>query len=208
MIKTVYFDLGNVLVFFSLPKMFEQLSNCFGVQPLEIKRIIFETPLREQYEKGWITTEDLHESVQKLAPRKCPVDRFLDAFTDIFTPNVDLWPLVAALKRNGIRLVLLSNTSEAHFEYLFSKYRILQMFDHHILSYKVGAWKPEIAIFAKALEIAQCKTHECFYTDDIAEFIHAAKTVGLQGTVFSNVPQLKEDLIRQGCTFLLEQNHS
>jgi len=199
MIKTIYFDLGNVLIFFSLPKMFSQIAHCTGTAPEEVQKILFDTNLRELYEKGFIQTEQLYQTVQKQSPRPFSLQEFMAAFSNIFTPNVELWPVVEQLKKGGIRLILLSNTSECHFNYAYSHYPILQLFDHKILSFEVGVWKPDLQIFQKALGVAQCAPEECFYTDDIPEFIANASKVGLQGEVFTGVSQLKQVLMERGC---------
>jgi HAD superfamily hydrolase (TIGR01509 family) len=200
MIKTVYFDLGNVLIFFSFPKMLSQMSECTGMTVDEIQKLLFQTSVREQYEKGEIHTEDLYRLFLKSAPRPFTLHEFLAAFSNIFTPNTELWPLVEALKEKGIRLLLLSNTSECHFNYVYSHYPILRLFDHHILSYEVGSWKPDLQIFQKALQHAECTPEECFYTDDVPEFIHSARKAGLPGEVFTDVATLKAHLIARDPT--------
>lgn len=202
MIKTVYFDLGNVLLYFSLPKMFAQLSQICGLPAPQIQKLLFQTPLREQYEKGQIDTQALYRIFLSHAPREFSLNEFVDALSDIFTPNTALWPLVETLKSNGVRLILLSNTCECHFNRAYSHYPILQLFDHKVLSYEVSAWKPDPLIFQKALSFSQCKPEECFYTDDIPEFIHAARKNGLDGEIFTGVEPLKNALIARGCNFL------
>lgn len=202
MLKTVYFDLGNVLVFFSLPKMFAQLSRCSGLSPEEIRQLLFDTDLRELYETGLIDTEQLYLAILQHAPKSFSLPEFMAAFSDIFTPNTEILPVVEKLKKEGIRLILLSNTSECHFHYTYAHYPIVHQFDHHILSYEVGAWKPDPRIFQAALEHSHCAPEECFYTDDIPDFIASARKAGLPGEVFTDVPHLKQQLIRRGCKFL------
>ncbi len=202
MLKTIFFDLGNVLVFFSLPKMFEQISQCTGLSAEQIRKILFESDVRELYETGIIDTSQLHKIIQSVSQQPFSLEAFMAALSDIFTPNADLWPIVEKLKQNNLRLVLLSNTSECHFKHIESRFPVLRHFDHKVLSYEVGAWKPDVRIFQKALSEAQCAPQECFYTDDIPEFIQAARSVGLPGNVYSGVADLKEQLIERGCHFL------
>lgn len=201
MIKTIFFDIGNVLIFFSLPKMFQQLAVCTGLSAQSVETLLFGTDLRERYEKGLITTQELYHRFQKSSPRPFTLPEFTASLSDIFTPNTELWPVVEALKKTGIRLILLSNTSECHFNYIQSHYPILRQFDQKILSYEVGAWKPDPPIYQKALALASCSPEECFYTDDIPEFIAGARKAGLQGEIFTTVPCLKEHLASRGCDF-------
>lgn len=201
MLKTLFFDLGNVLVFFSLPKMFAQLAECTGLSIEQIKKVLLDTDVRELYERGFIDTPQLYKIIQSHAPNPFSFEAFTTAFSHIFTPNTELWPLVEKLKKQNVRLVLLSNTSECHFKHIEAHYPVLQYFDHKILSYEVGVWKPDIRIFQKALAAANCSPHECFYIDDIPEFIQAARSVGLAGFVYTTVDSLQEQLFEKGCNF-------
>ncbi|HSX27037.1 MAG TPA: HAD family phosphatase [Chlamydiales bacterium] len=202
MIKTIYFDVGNVLIFFSRPQMMAQLSSCTGLSINQLYHFLFEQKLLEKYETGKITTEQLYHSIQSLSPREFSLQELLDAASTIFTPNTELWPLVEALKKARIRLILLSNISECHFNRISSDYPIIQTFDHKILSYEVGATKPNPLIFQKALAHSRCSPSECFYTDDVPEFIAGARKVGLDGEIFTDVPSLRKILIVRGCKFL------
>lgn len=202
MIKTIYFDLGNVLIFFSFPKMLEQIATLSGLKGSDIEKIFFQTDLRKLYETGKIQTRDLYQALLSHSSKPFTQKAFEWAFSNIFTPNLELWPLVSQLKEKGVRLILLSNTSECHFHFAQEHYPILKQFDELILSYEVGAWKPEAEIFQTALQRAHCKAEECFYTDDVPEFIQAAQESGLNGEVFTTTEQLKQALSRRGCPLL------
>ncbi|MES2273672.1 MAG: HAD family phosphatase [Chlamydiota bacterium] len=198
-IKTIYFDLGNVLIFFSFPKMFSQIKILSGLEQSEIEHLFFQKQLRELYETGKIDTAEIYRQFQCKAPLSFSLPDFRKALSDIFTPNQELVPLIESLKNQGIRLILLSNTCDCHFDHLYSHYPVLQLFDYKILSFEVGACKPDPLIFQKALEMSQCSLEECFYTDDIPEFIAGAKNCGLDGEIFTDVPALRRQLISRGC---------
>lgn len=200
-IKTIYFDLGNVLIFFSFPKMIAQIGALSGMGRSEVERLFFQNDLRGLYETGQIDTAEVYRQFQRKSPLPFSLPEFMEALSNIFTPNHELWPLVESLKKAGIRLVLLSNTCECHFNRLYSHYPILQQFDHKILSFEVGACKPAPLIFQRALEVSKCSSEECFYTDDIPEFIASARECGLDGEIFTDVPTLRRQLISRGCQF-------
>jgi putative hydrolase of the HAD superfamily len=191
--------MGNVLVFFDFNQMISQVARCSGLSFSQVQQTLLQNPLRESFERGFIKTEQLYDHLLTKSPKSFTLEEFTEAFSNIFTPNTALWPLVSQLKKQGIRLILLSNTSECHFNFINARFPILKEFDEHILSYKIGSWKPDPRIFKKALEQAQCEPHECFYTDDILEFIEGAKQVGLNGALFTTPEKLKEDLIARGC---------
>lgn len=198
MIKTIFFDLGNVLVFFSHEKMFHQLSFCTGLSPESIRQNLTEGKLQENYETGRIDSASLCQFFQKKSPKTFTLCEFLKAASDIFAPNDSLWPLVEELKNLGIRLVLLSNTSECHFNHVKATYPILHLFDDWVLSFEVGVLKPDPRIFLKALSKAGCNPNECFYTDDILEFVESARQVGLDAELFSGTDELLTALSARG----------
>ena len=70
-------------------------------------------------------------------------------------------------------------------------YPMLRHFHDLILSYEVKAMKPRREIFQAAIARAGCRAEECFYTDDIAAFVDAAKSLGIDAVQFESVPQLE-----------------
>lgn len=192
--KTVFFDLGNVLVKVHVPKLFSGLSEVSGLRVEELQKLLKSEKLQEKYERGKISTQDLYFAIHKRAKSGFSFEEFEKAFNDIFTPNEDVWKVVEALKKNQNRLILLSNTSECHFEYSKKNFPVLNFFDDFVLSYQVGAWKPDVSIFKKALSLTDSSLENCFYTDDIPEFINAASVLGIPGHIFQDAKILKKEL--------------
>jgi glucose-1-phosphatase len=197
MLKTIFFDLGNVLIFFSHPKMFQQVAECTGLSQDAIRKILVDEKIQQYYELGEIQTSHVYQIFKNRSPKEFELPELINAFSDIFTPNTALFPLVEQLKKT-FQLILLSNTSECHFNRALADYPVLGLFDDFVLSYQVGAMKPSEKIFIHALSKAGCDSKECFYIDDIPEFIDGARKVGLEGVVFTGVPALKKALAVRG----------
>lgn len=198
MLKTVFFDLGNVLLFFSHEKMCAQIASCSGLTPQAVKRILWKERLQDHYELGNIDSAGIYQVFQAHAPEPFSLEQFLEAASDIFIPNTQLFPLVKELKELGLRLILLSNISECHFNYAHRHYPIFRLFDDKILSFEVGAMKPDGRIFQAALARALCPPQECFYTDDIPAFIEGAKLAGLDAELYTGVAPLRQALSARG----------
>lgn len=194
MIKTMYFDLGNVLVFFDHEKMYEQLSTLSGLSVANIRSMLQENKTQHRYETGLITTDELYNRFTQASPNPFSLEEFAYAASNIFTPNEEIFPIIKEMKKQKIRLILLSNTSECHFNYIFKTYPILSEFNEWVLSYKAGACKPDPKIFEKALKLAECPASNCFFVDDIHEYVQAARKAGLDSEVFSNTTILKKHL--------------
>ena len=192
--KTAIFDLGNVIAFFDHNKMVAQLSLCTGLTTQGVQQFLDISQLPHRYECGQITSEELYQEFLTASPKHFSRDTLYYAAADIFTPNTQIFPLIEQLKSKNIRLVLLSNTSEAHYHFLSPRLPILSLFDAQILSYQIKAAKPMPAIYHAAIHEARCKSTECFYTDDIPLFIDAAKTHGIDAVLYTDVPSLRKEL--------------
>jgi putative hydrolase of the HAD superfamily len=96
------------------------------------------------------------------------------------------------------RLLALSNTNPLHFAMVQEAYPLLRHFHGYVLSYQVGAAKPEAKIYREAIARAQCSPGECFFTDDMAVNIEAAREHGMDAVQFLSADQLDRELRARG----------
>jgi len=192
--KTVFFDLGNVLIFFSHQKMCEQIAAVYETSFASIYEILFKKGLAKEYESGFISSEELHMGLSKSLGKQGDFFALMQAASAIFTPNPAIYPLVHRLKKEAVQLILLSNTCEAHFNYAYSHFPILQLFDRYLLSYEVKLRKPAPLIFRKALSLSGSPPADCFYTDDLQENIRAARKEGIDAEIFTDADSLEKHL--------------
>lgn len=198
MLQTIVFDMGNVLVHFCHRRMCRQIGEVCQSTQQEVERHLIDSGLQWNFERGLIAPDELHRRVEELFGRAVDFSALQHAASDIFTLNEPIVPVLDALKRQGFRLVLLSNTSVWHYEFIRERYDVLQRFDDTVLSYAVGAIKPEPPIFEAALNRLQCAPEHAFYTDDIPKYIAAGREYGLQAEVFTDVPALRQHLLQRG----------
>lgn len=194
MIKTIIFDIGNVLLLFSHEKMLLQFSELLDVPFASLKEKILAEKLLHEYELGNITTDEWMDAITSLSTKKPSKELFLKAMGDIFRENFPLTDLIPLLKKKGIRLLLLSNISEAHFNYITSNFEITKAFDEAILSYQVRSSKPHQPIYHAVLNAANAEAYECLYIDDIPEHVIAAKELGIDSVLYESIEQLKRAL--------------
>ncbi len=195
--RTIFFDLGNVLIFFDHQKMCRQVALYSGLSISQIESIMHE--YGDSYERGDMNSRQLFERICQMAQKELDFEKLMHAVSDIFEPNEPVIALAEALKNRGHHLFLLSNTCEAHFAFASSKFPFIeQLFDGFVLSYQVGARKPEKKIYEKALEIAGCRNEECFYTDDIPSYIESARSIQIDAELFTNLRDLTQHLNARG----------
>jgi glucose-1-phosphatase len=185
MIRTVLFDMGNVLLHFSHDRMYRQMADVCGLSADAVRALLDEGDLQTAFESGWVSEAEFHRRFEEAAQRPVNFDQLSAAASDIFWSNDAMPPIVEALRRRGIRLVLMSNTNIAHFRFVREKYPVLARLDHWVLSYEVGVMKPRPEIYQAALAAIECRPEECLYTDDIPAYIDAARAFGLQAEVFT-----------------------
>lgn len=198
MIDTFLFDMGNVLVYFSHPQMCRQIADVCGCSAEEIRSLMFDRGWEGEIERGQITDAELQQRLETYFHRPLSLPELVHAASDIFTLNTPMLSIVRSLKRQHKRLVLLSNTSFAHIEFVRREFEILNDFDELVLSCAVGAMKPEAAIYQAALAKIQCHPERCFYTDDIEPYVLEGRRFGLQAEVFTTAESLIEQLASRG----------
>ena len=200
MLRTILFDLGNVIVHFSHAVMCDQMGVVLQRTGRETKSFLIDSGLMWDFERGRISEAGIIAAVERELGLKVETSALSEACSDIFQLNEPIVPVIDALKRQGQRLVLLSNTSHWHLDWVRRRWPVLDAFDELVLSYKVGAIKPEAAIFQAALKAIQCRPDECFYTDDIPAYVERGREFGLQAEVFTDVDSLRIHLSARGIT--------
>lgn len=196
-IRTILYDLGNVLVYFSHERMYEQMGSLCGRSGSQVRTFLQAGSLAD-FERGRIDENSLHARLETWCGRSLDRAALRRAGSDIFWPNEPMFAVARALKRRGMRLVLLSNTSAPHIEHVRSRWPILELFDSLVLSFEVGATKPDEEIYAAALARIECDPSECFYTDDIPAYVEAGRSHGLVAEVFTGVEDHREQMARLG----------
>lgn len=103
---------------------------------------------------------------------------FLNAWVDIFEPNLPMWETIEKLHSDGHRLILFSNINNPHKEYLIEKYSVFQYFTGGIFSYQTGYIKPEAPIYRLAVKQYGLTADSTAYIDDLAANIASGRNAG------------------------------
>jgi glucose-1-phosphatase len=195
--KAIIFDLGKVLVHFDFKQAYQRLEPLCPHAATEIPRVLATTGIAQRFETGLITSAEFVSEISRTLDVDVTYDEFCDMFSCIFQHTLVPDSLVEDLAAR-YRLVLLSNTNAIHFEWIRARYPILRHFHEMVLSYEVKAMKPQPAIYEAAVAKAGCRPEECFYTDDIAEFVEAARRIGIDAVQFTGAEQLQAELKARG----------
>ena len=199
MIEVILFDLGNVILNFNHYQIAEKLSRfCQKKEfrdPQKIFSYIFDlqSGLINLFDTGKISSEEFFQSLKESLHLSLSLEEFIPIWSDIFVENQDVSQTLLSLKGKW-RLGLLSNTDPLHFNYILSKFPIIQTFEKWILSYEVGYKKPSVEIFERAIEWASVEPEKILFIDDIKGHVAVAVSLAMQAIHFVSSHQLKQEL--------------
>lgn len=201
MIRTIFFDFGNVLAFFDHWRTIRRLSAFTDMPEEDLYATLYGKPLEDAYEHGAISTEHYVTEAIRLARLRCTPEQFLNMFRDIFTPNPDVLELIPRLAKS-YRLCLASNTNDAHFRHYCEQYRAtLAHFAALPTSHQAGHRKPAAGFFAYCQQFAEAPPQACAFVDDIAGNVEAARRHGWLGIHYTPELKLADVLRRSGIDY-------
>ncbi len=194
------FDLGRVLVDFDPDIIISRLSPYTNWSAEDIHYLFSTAEFVDAFEKGKLRPEEFFPILKRvLNLRDINQETLIEIWNDMFSPIPEMLSLVRWIKeKTEVGLVLLSNISSVHYEFLYSQYQELSMFDAYVLSYKVGYRKPEKGIYRYLLDITK-GANALFYTDDIERFVYSARELGIDGEVFRGYRKFLSDLRSREC---------
>lgn len=198
MIKTVIFDLGRVIVPFEFRRGYAQIETLCGIPAAELPGRIAKTGLVPCFERGEIGPREFVRQFAESLNLQITYEQFCEIWCSIFMPETLVPEELLIGIRRRYRLLLLSNTNAIHFEMIRKSYPLLRHFNSLILSYEVGAMKPSPLIYQRAIEEAGCLAEECFFTDDMAEYVEGARRAGIDAVQFQSAAQIEEELKSRG----------
>jgi glucose-1-phosphatase len=193
-IKTILFDLGNVIIPFDFKLAYSRMAGFCGCQPEQVPPRIRATGLVSPFEKGEISAEAFVRQLSAALNLNITYREFCNCWTSVFLPETLVPEALLEDLASRYRLMALSNTNPIHFAMVKEAYPLLRHFDDYVLSYEVGAAKPEAKIYREAIARAHCTPEECFFTDDMAVNIEAALQHGMDAVQFLSAEHLEREL--------------
>jgi len=189
----IVFDLGNTLIRFDHNISAKKIANLFRLDSKKIYDTFFDSEITRAFEKGEVSSREFYNRAAELLGIKLPYRDFVDIWNDIFWEDEEMCALARQLKRS-YKLFLLSNVNRLHFEYIRKKFDIIKIFDEVILSYLVGAIKPDKEIFEYVVKLAGGDRSKILYIDDRSDLIREAVILGIDSIRFEGVDKLKSDM--------------
>lgn len=181
-------DLGNVLIKVDTAPMEASLAKSGAVITPEGRKEFYR--LAHEYECGRTGTEDFLREACSLAGFPWPEGRekLVTAWQLIIAPGGEIAVTLDAckeLKKQGLRLVIFSNTNELHMNHAKKIYPdLFSLFDDLVFSYEVGGAKPDAPMYKYAMDILGLVPGKTLYFDDKRENIESGLRFGFRSFEF------------------------
>ncbi|MCB1307691.1 MAG: HAD family phosphatase [Leptospiraceae bacterium] len=197
-IRAVFFDLGNVLMYFDWNIALERLRAAGTVDPKAVRTEIIQNEIYHQYECGRLSTAEFMRELLECSRFSGTLDELESIWNEIFTPMDTNLDLLARLKTRYITAIL-SNTNAAHIAYLQKHFDLSARVHHPLYSYELGLRKPGADFFQAALNRTALQPSQCVFIDDLLENVHGARAVGLHTVHYqTGETDLERELARLG----------
>lgn len=194
--QTIIFDLGKVICPFDVLIPCRQLAPMCGMEPMQIKQTVFFGESETLFETGRIDEHEFTRQVNQALGLSLSTRELHDIWAPMFELDRAMIALLEELKPTT-QLILLSNTSPWHFQWIEDQFDVGRHFDHLVLSYEVGYMKPAEPIYRAALDASRFPDTAIFI-DDLQVNVDASIACGLPAVLFESEPKLRAQLQEQG----------
>jgi len=198
MIDLFVFDLGNVILPFDhrpIATKLHERSLANGVwTPQKIFDDLFDfsNGIINRYEEGLSSSFEFYLEIRNRYGLDLPYEDFKEIWNNIFRDSPEVNEVILYLKARGYPVFILSNTNELHFSHIIERFPIVHVVDDWILSFEVGAKKPERRMYDAIFEKTDVIGERVLFVDDMEQNVVAARSAGLQGLVFTGPGDLWE----------------
>jgi putative hydrolase of the HAD superfamily len=198
--KAVIFDIGRVIVRLQPERTLEPLVSGGGLDrsPEQVWAAIQNDPHWEDWQEGRMNPREWHQHLTQQFNISLEFQEFCTVWNRALDPETILKESLFMKLATRCRLAVLSNTDPLHSALLEDQFSFLRHFPARIYSCRVGASKPAPAIYHAALRVLGVQAADALYIDDIAEYVQAARQLGLDAIHFKDPAQLGLELSRRG----------
>jgi putative hydrolase of the HAD superfamily len=191
MIETALFDIGNVLLRWA-PS--EVIAN-HGFDVARTLPMTFGGPTWLALDRGDLTeSEAVTIFARDVGCTTEAMTHLVEAAKEAMAPLEEGLALLDSFKREGRRLIALSNMSRETFAFIREKFAFFDVFDAFVVSGHIQLMKPEPEIYRYAIETHRLDPSRTLFVDDHPPNIAAAIACGLRGVVWDGSERAKEEV--------------
>src|SRR5262245_46447483 len=128
-IEGILFDLGKVLIDFSMEPMVRYLAANSRKSEDDFRKVLLDPQQLRRYETGELSTQEFYDYLCSEGGLQMDIAGFRSALTSVFAPDLLVSEDLLRSLHERYPMVIVSNTNEVHAEYLLDHYRD-RIFDH------------------------------------------------------------------------------
>jgi putative hydrolase of the HAD superfamily len=196
-IKVIVFDFGGVLYTYNYIQSLHHFNKTLGISYTQAEAAW--NSRIDEFERGEIPEAEYWKGFRETGGVERD-DRFLhEMFVSMFAPMPESLEIKRRLK-SDFRLGMLSNNCEWERD-MNGRLHLRDGFDFVLMSYEVGARKPEPKIYELLVKQAGVRPEEIVFIDDTAAYGPFVEAAGIKFIHFRTAPQLREELHLLGVWF-------
>lgn len=192
--RNIIFDLGGVVFDWNPEAIIEAVFEDPELQAI-IRREVFEHPDWSETDRGTLTRA---AAVVRWAQRTGRPIAELEALMHAADVSMQLktgtLALMEELADHGLPLYCLSNMPAERYAYLRETYDLWSLFGGIVISSHVKMVKPEPGIFEHLLTTYHLDPANTLFVDDSPKNISAARSLGIQGILFTTAQACRRQL--------------
>jgi putative hydrolase of the HAD superfamily len=179
MIKTIIFDIGNVLAKYDWQGYLKRFDFTDCARN-EIAHAVFLNPLWLEFDRGVMGDHTVIKACKALLPQyQNEMDQVFSGMRNLLYEYDYSAQWVKSLKEKGYQVYVLSNYGRTLFGYARSDFEFLKYIDGGIISYEVHCLKPEARIYELLIEKYDINPCEAVFLDDTFTNLLPAEKLGM-----------------------------
>jgi 2-haloacid dehalogenase len=191
----IVLDVGGVLVGFDLKPLVEALSKNCG-EKISFPSLVSIDKLFLPVQTGQASLDDIVPELNASLGVSVTPSEWHALSCSVFTGEVPGMKDVLLQLKSDFFLVALTNTVEVHWTFLLKTYGILRFMDGYVVSYLEGVAKPDPGIYQIVVDRYCDGGRPYFHTDDLLEYVQAARQMGWRSEVFRGPSQFHNEILR------------
>jgi 2-haloacid dehalogenase len=198
-IKTIIFDLGNVLINWNPMHLYQGYFDSEEKQKYFFENIC--TPeWNEEQDAGRSIVEATEELIKKYPEWEQAIRDYYGRWTEMLKgPIPESVEILRQLKDSGkYKLYALTNWQAGLFDIALVRYSFLHWFDGRVVSGEEKMRKPFPEFYQRLLDRYHVKPSEALFIDDSLRNVKAAEGLGIKSIHFQSPTQLKSKLTEEG----------
>ena len=184
-VRAVLVDLYDTLVWSEWPALRGEIEERLGISEADLIRAFVTTRPARSIGTYDDAEGDLRAVLQAAGAEPDPalVRELLGGMGAFLQTGVTLWddsmPVLRELRERGIKTALVSNCDHST-RAVVERLGLVEATDATILSFEVGAAKPDPAIYLAALDALGARPAESLFVDDQAAYCDGAAVLGIE----------------------------